>query len=135
MNLSEHFTLDEFLHSEAANKHGIRMLPPQQAVANLRLLVAHVMQPLRYAIGRIQITSGWRPPEVNRLVGGAPRSDHVQGRACDFRPLDVDYIEAGKVLETMTFDQLIYYHAEHRLHVGYRHGKNRQQVLHKQQGG
>lgn len=34
--------------------------------------------------GPITITSGYRSPAVNRLVGGVPDSDHALGHACDF---------------------------------------------------
>lgn len=31
------------------------------------------------------VTSGWRPIEVNKLIGGAPKSYHCLGRAIDLR--------------------------------------------------
>lgn len=34
----------------------------------------------------IVINSGFRSEEVNKAVGGAPRSLHLQGRAADIRP-------------------------------------------------
>lgn len=34
----------------------------------------------------IKVFSAYRTPEWNRKVGGAPRSQHVQGRALDLKP-------------------------------------------------
>ena len=34
----------------------------------------------------LTITSGYRPPAVNRAVGGASHSQHIQGLAIDFKP-------------------------------------------------
>lgn len=85
MNLSPHFTLAELLRSEVAARRGIEMVPPPDVVDNLRQLVTEVLEPLRAAIrAPLYITSGYRPYEVNRLVGGAPSSDHLHGLAADF---------------------------------------------------
>jgi len=44
------------------------------------------LQMFRYVIGRpIIITSGYRCPEHNRAVGGAPKSKHMEGIAADIR--------------------------------------------------
>jgi uncharacterized protein YcbK (DUF882 family) len=31
------------------------------------------------------VSSGWRPASVNKTIGGAPKSNHVLGLACDFK--------------------------------------------------
>lgn len=95
MNLSEHFTLEEMTFSQTATRHGVFNNPPPEAVANLVRLAITVLEPLREALGKpIRITSGYRSPVINRLVGGAPESAHVDGRAADIvvpgmRPYDV----------------------------------------------
>jgi hypothetical protein len=35
-----------------------------------------------------QVSSGWRPPSVNKAIGGAKRSLHTQGKAIDIRDGD-----------------------------------------------
>lgn len=39
----------------------------------------------------IAVTSGYRPPEVNRAVGGASKSQHVYFKALDIFPLDGNF--------------------------------------------
>jgi len=46
----------------------------------------------------IKIVSGYRPPEYNEMVGGAPKSQHKAFRALDIRPVDdgfktVDFLD------------------------------------------
>lgn len=49
---------------------------------------------LREKFGKpIYINSAYRTPEVNKSVGGAKRSLHLQGRAADIRPKDLQDLE------------------------------------------
>ena len=53
-------------------------------MACLQRLVLQVLDPLREAWGHpLHINSGYRCPELNRLVGGVPTSQHVLGQAAD----------------------------------------------------
>ena len=85
MNLSKHFTLDELTFSETAKRHGIDNTPSQEVIENLKVL-ADLLERIRDTLGGkpIHITSAYRSPEVNRLVGSKPTSDHVRGLAADF---------------------------------------------------
>lgn len=92
MRLSPNFTLDEFLVSETAARHGIEMTPPPEIRANLERLARELLQPLRDRLttargcdAPIFVTSGYRTPELNRLVGGSATSQHVAGEAADIR--------------------------------------------------
>jgi hypothetical protein len=40
---------------------------------------------------RPAISSGYRPPAANKAAGGAARSAHLEGRACDFIDLDGEF--------------------------------------------
>lgn len=78
--LSEHFNIAEFLPAG----YGLAQVPPQ-VEANITMLVAKLLEPLRQACGlAIQIHDGWRPPEHNAEVDGAQHSDHLIGAAADF---------------------------------------------------
>jgi len=84
MNLSEHFTLEEFEHSSTAIANGIDNHCPTTLIPNLVNLCNQVLEPLRQHLGTpVIISSGYRCPELNRLVGGAANSQHMTGEAAD----------------------------------------------------
>jgi Peptidase M15 len=67
-----------------ATRGGTRM-PPNQDTVDAMIRIAKMAQQARDRIGRpFQITSWYRPPDVNRRVGGASRSRHMVGDAIDF---------------------------------------------------
>ncbi|MGB3495427.1 MAG: D-Ala-D-Ala carboxypeptidase family metallohydrolase [Elainellaceae cyanobacterium] len=67
-----------------ATRGGQRM-PPDQATVDAIVRIAALAQQARNRIGRpFHITSWYRPPDVNRRVGGAPFSRHVVGDAIDY---------------------------------------------------
>ena len=130
-----HFTISELLHSATALKHKLWNGAPKEAEENLRALVDEVLDPLREAYGRpIRVTSGYRCPKLNRLVGGSPNSQHMRGEAADIRPVignEADLPELARILiANGKFDQLILYPTF--IHVSYKRlGWNRKQVLQK----
>ena len=80
----KYFTISELLKSDTATKHGIWNGATKEAEENLRSLVENVLDPLREAYGKpIRVTSGYRCPKLNRLVGGSPNSQHMRGEAAD----------------------------------------------------
>lgn len=111
MKLTDNFYLYEFLRSQTAARHEIKMDPPIEVVDNLRRLCVDILQPLRDVIGlSITISSGYRPPELNRLIGGSTTSAHPYGRAADIiingmTPLDVAKTIRGMELP---YDQVIH---------------------------
>jgi hypothetical protein len=112
--LSPHFWLHEFTRSEAAARRGrnIEVEPGSGVHRNLEHLCRTVLEPLRAALGGkpIAITSGYRPPWLNRLIGGAANSQHTQGLAADLivpglTPLEVCRLA---VEARVPYDQLIH---------------------------
>ena len=83
--LTPHFTLEELCSSETAERYGIDNTPPEEVRNNLRLL-ALSLEKVRTLLGGkpIHVTSAYRNPEVNRIIGSKPTSDHIQGLAADF---------------------------------------------------
>lgn len=61
-------------------------MPPPDKLANIRV-AAQGMERVRALLGDkpINISSGYRSPEVNAAVGGSRTSDHMEGFSVDFR--------------------------------------------------
>ena len=69
--ISRNFTWEEMTYSRVAVENGLLNEPPFEVKQAMMELVKQLLQPLRLAYGKpIAITSGYRSPEVNRLVGG-----------------------------------------------------------------
>ena len=87
MKLSEHFSLGEVTKTSIKTEDG--NIPSRVAIENLRNLCENWLEDLRYSYntlydkGGIIINSGYRSPEVNKRVGGAPTSNHLTGCAVD----------------------------------------------------
>ena len=109
INLSEHFTLGEVTKSRYAKIYNI---PSHVAIENLKR-VCEWLEKLRERYNRnyvlvqttptppdsggeidteepIIINSGYRSPELNKKVGGAPTSNHLTGCAVDIRVAGIE---------------------------------------------
>ncbi len=110
MRLSKNFTLDEFLVSQTATRHGIDMTPPPEVIDNLQRLVTGCLQPLRDEVGvGIFISSGFRPLELNTRIGGSKTSAHVRGDASDLKVIGQAPFDTCELIVAMDlpFDQVI----------------------------
>lgn len=82
--LTEHFTLEEFIESSTAKAKKINNSPTAEHKANLLRLCKEVLQPIRNKYGKcITINSGYRCPKLNAAVGGVKTSQHLTGAAAD----------------------------------------------------
>lgn len=80
----KHFKIQELTYSLAAQRNFIVNVPTSEEVNRLVRLVNDVLDPLRERWGvPIYVTSGYRCPELNKLVGGAAQSYHLRGMAAD----------------------------------------------------
>lgn len=81
-----HFAALEFTESATARKYGIENRPTPEAVANLKRLCLHTLEPLREALGLpVIITSGFRCQALNDIIAHhSHRSQHLKGQAADF---------------------------------------------------
>ena len=90
MKLTKHFTLEEFTRSSTAKARGIDNTVPEKLIPALRNLCVTVLEPLReQAKEPVKISSGYRCPELNRVVGGKNTSQHMKGEACDIWHADI----------------------------------------------
>ena len=95
----------------------------------------------RYSLGTpaIQISSGYRSPELNKAVGGAKNSAHVEGYAADLQPVNGKQTEFERFMANefskkgYAFDQIIIERSKSSrwVHVGYKRadGKQRRQCF------
>ena len=82
--LSPGFTLADLIRSETAQKRGIDNTPPAELLPNLQRL-AEGLDRIQALLGApLEISSGYRSPELNTAVGGTATSQHCQGLAADF---------------------------------------------------
>jgi len=84
LQLSPHFSLREMLFSDTAARMGIENVPTDEQIRNATRLCQVLLEPMRIELGRpMTVLSGIRTARVNALVGGAPYSAHLDGRAAD----------------------------------------------------
>ena len=134
VKISKNFDLNEFIHSDTAQRLKIDNRPGVAVVDNIKWLVEAIMQPVRDKFGVVIVTSGFRCATLNKVVGGQPNSQHLMGQACDFivrnaKPKDVfDYIK-----NNLDYDQLLFEYdskGNRWIHVSHRHdGKNRKHAI------
>lgn len=100
MKLTEHFSLGELTASATAKAKNIRNNPELHVLGNLQRLAIE-LEVVRAELGGkpLRIHSGYRSPELNKAVGGAPNSYHMQGLAADFDPpAGMTHNEAQQIL-------------------------------------
>lgn len=138
--LTPNFSLDEMLKSPTASRKGFseQFNPPATVIDSLTVLCVRLLQPIRDAYGKpMRVSSGYRCLRLNRVIGGAPKSQHLTGEAAD---LDMGSREANQQLfefildlhkkGLIEFDQLINEYNFAWVHISFkRTGINRNQVL------
>lgn len=112
MNLTDHFTLEEFTLSQTAARLGLDNTPSDEVIEALTR-TAHGLEMVRALLqAPILISSGYRAPLVNRAVGGAANSQHIVGEAADFTapgfgPPEMVVRAIMRSIRPIPFDQLI----------------------------
>lgn len=109
--LSPHFSMAELIGSRVACRAGLPNSPDVFQVENLRRLADSILEPIRALFVRpVYVSSGFRSPELNRLVGGKSSSAHLEGRAADILVTGIPCGKAFAVIResAIPFDQLIH---------------------------
>lgn len=110
---SEFFTLRELTRSATATRLGIDNTPSDEIIDNLQLLCDKILDPLRKRWGAgVRVSSGYRCPRLNRMVGGAKGSMHMNGLAADITSLyDNSYMNRCLLISllhsNLPFDKVI----------------------------
>lgn len=125
-----YFRLEELLRSEKALKYRIDNTPSWDVIEHLYEL-ALFLDELRAAYGKpIRVTSGYRCPQLNNLVGGSNSSVHQLGFAADLQATDMNgFIEfIKKWAQDKDFDQIILESSKTSrwVHIGIRNSRNEQ---------
>lgn len=116
-----HFTINELTRSTVASRMNIDNTPPPELVDNMHRLIDVVLDPARRRLGcPVYVNSGYRCPELNRAVGGVPKSYHIQGRAAD---LNTGSVEGNRrlwsILQSLPHTELIWEGGGAWIHVAY----------------
>lgn len=109
IRLSRFFHLSEFCESQYAVRHGLIIDPIPHIVEELRALCKVVLDPLRSELGPILVTSGYRPPLLNKAIGGSRNSQHILGQAADIKSYKYPPRQVFDTIRRMDlpFDQVI----------------------------
>lgn len=140
----KYFKFDDFFRSGTAKEKGIINYPDnaeelREVKSNIELLVDRVLDPLRERVGfPILICSGYRCKELNKIVGGSKKSQHLTGQAADIlgmipnsniklaeELLSGDYFFDQAIFERYNRDKLTCLW----IHISYNPGHNRNDVL------
>lgn len=108
--ITANFSLTEFSFSQTACRYDLDNTPPDSVMPAIKRTLDG-LERVRLVTGQpVIITSGYRSPHVNRLVGGSAGSQHPKGEAADIicpkfgPPSRLLWAIAGSGIE---YDQLI----------------------------
>ena len=113
----KYFSIDEMLRSATAKRLGIDNMPSQDILNNIELFIETVLDPIREDWGSaINVSSGYRCPELNKAVGGAKNSGHQYGFCADLQVKGgikmvrklADFIFQWMMDHQMKFDELLF---------------------------
>lgn len=126
--ISEHIT---FAEATATSKK-LPNIPSEKELEAMKLVALLCFEPMRKWYGKpLKVNSFFRSKEVNKAVGGASASQHLYGEAIDLTTGSIE--ENVKLFEwaksNLTYDQIILENNGVWIHISYRSGRNRQQVL------
>lgn len=129
----KYFTIEEMIKSSTATAKRIDNTPNQTVIDSLTKLIEAVLDPLREWYGKpIRVNSGYRCEALNKAVGSkAKNSQHLYGEAADITVGSKTENEKlfNYIKDNLPFDQLINESNFSWVHVSYREGKLRKQVL------
>lgn len=100
VQLTNNFYLDEFTCKDESDIS-------KEILFNI-IDLANEMQEIRDVLkASITVNSGYRSPNYNKKIGGASKSKHLLGQACDFTAKGFTPYEVAEILESLMQGGLI----------------------------
>lgn len=138
----KYFSIGELSQSDTADKKGIPNHPNTMQKMNMEKLIVNVLDPIRSLYGKpIYVNSGFRSESLNKAIGGAKNSQHMDGKAADITGGSKE--ENEKIWDVIMFlfqegdidfDQCINEKPDNDgnpswIHISYNEDNNRGQIL------
>lgn len=96
--VSKYFTVREVTNSDR------RRLPQNDDIKKNIFALAQELDKVREAWGKpLIITSWYRPPAINKAIGGASNSQHIYGKAADIKPTQGNIYDFQKWLDCVAW--------------------------------
>ncbi len=138
--ITEHVKFKELLRSHTALAKGIKNIPNEEEIENLRNTCTMIFEPIRALLGGhpIIISSAFRCKALNKAIGGSETSQHMEGMALDLVAVECSNVEMFEIIKEcsfLDFDQLILEGYKKDKTAGWVHistrpdGKNRNEAL------
>jgi len=103
MNLSEHFTKEEFEYSDTAKAKGLSNKMNEAQIKEASHTCTYLLEPIRKLLNEkyttyngkavkkvcLNINSGFRGEDLNKAVGGSSTSQHCKAQAADLQAVIV----------------------------------------------
>ena len=132
----KYFKFIEMIHSNKADEFGIDNFPKQCDIIDNIIFTMECLDNIREQYGLpLYISSGYRCPELNKIVDGKPTSQHKKGQAAD---INLGSTEKNKAffnwccdnINNLPIDQLIDESHYSWVHLSFTKENQRHQVLH-----
>jgi len=100
VQITENFYLDEFTCKDQSDI-------PLNVFMNILKLAVEMQKIRNYFQRSITVNSGYRSPSYNKKIGGASKSQHLLGMACDFTVSGYTSFEVADIVEDLMQSEVI----------------------------